>query len=450
MTALKACSEHLLTTLVIMVLLLASGPASAVPSFSRQTGVPCAACHVGGFGPQLTSFGRQFKLNGYTQSNGNGSKVPLSVMDVESFTHTRKDQPGNAGPYDGRNNNSSIQQVSLFLAGRLSEHVGSFTQITYSDIDRKVVMDNMDMRYANPFKWGEHTGVMGVSVNNNPGAQDVWNTSPAWRFPFIASDLVPGAGVGTLLEGGLAQQVLGATAYALVDGKYYGEFGFYRSLTPSTLRALNVDDGGSLAGLAPYYRFSYTHDGNGQTMTIGLTGLDARRRPDRLPGPTDRYRDIGVDASYQYLAGSNYLITVDAAFISESQHRGATFAAGGAEHSNGHADAFNLNASWYYKSHYGLTAGYFSNSGDRDDVLYAPNPGDGSRVGRPNSSGGVFQADWTPFGQADSWHSPWANLRVGIQYTVYGKFNGASHNYDGYGRNASDNNTLFLFLWNAF
>ena len=46
-------------------IVLASKPASALPSFARQTGQPCATCHNGAF-PQLTPFGRQFKLNGYT------------------------------------------------------------------------------------------------------------------------------------------------------------------------------------------------------------------------------------------------------------------------------------------------------------------------------------------------------------------------------------------------
>jgi hypothetical protein len=37
-----------------------------------------------------------------------------------------------------------------------------------------------------------------------------------------------------------------------------------------------------------------------------------------------------------------------------------------------------------------------------------------------------------------------------LQYTNYTKFNGASSNYDGNGRNAKDNNTLFLNAWFAF
>jgi hypothetical protein len=42
------------------------------------------------------------------------------------------------------------------------------------------------------------------------------------------------------------------------------------------------------------------------------------------------------------------------------------------------------------------------------------------------------------------------NLRLGLQYTGYWRFNGGSMNYDGFGRSASDNNSVFLFTWLAF
>jgi hypothetical protein len=45
---------------------------------------------------------------------------------------------------------------------------------------------------------------------------------------------------------------------------------------------------------------------------------------------------------------------------------------------------------------------------------------------------------------------PFVNARIGLQYTAYTRFNGAGHDYDGFGRSAGDNNTLFLFLWAAF
>jgi hypothetical protein len=42
------------------------------------------------------------------------------------------------------------------------------------------------------------------------------------------------------------------------------------------------------------------------------------------------------------------------------------------------------------------------------------------------------------------------NLRIGLQYTGYQRFNGGRSDYDGFGRSASDNNTLFAFAWLAF
>ena len=46
-------------------MLTQSETADAVPSFARQTGYYCSTCHT--VQPELTPFGRQFKLNGYTQ-----------------------------------------------------------------------------------------------------------------------------------------------------------------------------------------------------------------------------------------------------------------------------------------------------------------------------------------------------------------------------------------------
>ena len=143
------------------------------------------------------------------------------------------------------------------------------------------------------------------------------------------------------------------------------------------------------------------------------------------------------------------MFTLNGAYIHERQNRAASFAAGTAEHPTGTLNSTSLNASYYYDAHYGLSAGRFLNHGSRDQVLFAAEPGSGSRTGSPDSSGTIIQADWTPFGGKDSWHAPWANARLGLQYTIYDKFNGAAHDYDDFGRSAHDNNTLFLFLWLA-
>src|SRR6185369_6947809 len=84
-------------------------PAHAVPSFARQTGMPCTACHTNF--PLLTPFGRAFKLNGYVMRGGQQTDswqdmlkdVHLAAMALPSFTHTNKDQPQNAAPHFSEN-----------------------------------------------------------------------------------------------------------------------------------------------------------------------------------------------------------------------------------------------------------------------------------------------------------------------------------------------------------
>src|SRR5215472_490053 len=103
----------------------------AVPSFARQTGFPCSQCHTLSFGPALTAYGRQFKLNGYTFGAGE-QPLPLALMMQGGFSRSEAAQPAPPAPHFSRNDNLSVDQVSLFLATRLSDHLGMFAQTTYS------------------------------------------------------------------------------------------------------------------------------------------------------------------------------------------------------------------------------------------------------------------------------------------------------------------------------
>src|ERR1035437_1867475 len=67
--------------LISLLILLLPMQARAVPAFARQTGQNCVACHAGGQFPELTPYGRMFKMTGYTIGE---RTVPLSVMGVAS------------------------------------------------------------------------------------------------------------------------------------------------------------------------------------------------------------------------------------------------------------------------------------------------------------------------------------------------------------------------------
>jgi hypothetical protein len=414
-------------------------PAAALPSFARQTGQPCGGCHVGNFGPQLTSFGREFKLRGYTLRAGDSSTLPLSAMLVASYTHTASDQAEPAGPHDGTNDNFSVQELSLFGAGRISEHVGMFAQATYSDIDRHLALDNVEIRYAHPFTRGEHSGVFGVSLNNSPGLSDLRHTQGVWRFPFMASELAPSPEAAPLIDEGLGQQVVGADAYISVDSRWYAALGLYDTLSRSFLADINADYGGRSRGLTPYWRVLWQGPGG---FALGASGLNARIQPDSALALDNRYDDVGIDASWEKNVGDGDMFTVNASYMHERQRLDAALASGEAERSGHSLNSSNFNASYYIDNTYGLTFAWFDRSGSRDALLYPD-----SRIGSPDARGEILQADWTPFGKANSWNYPWLNLRLGLQYTRYERFQGSSRDYDGNGRDAGDNNTLFLFAW---
>lgn len=78
----------------------------AVPGFARQTGMACEACHT--VFPELTPFGRNFKLHAYTIDNlpqisgmnANRDQTlslnqlpPLPFMFQASYTSTKKSVP---------------------------------------------------------------------------------------------------------------------------------------------------------------------------------------------------------------------------------------------------------------------------------------------------------------------------------------------------------------------
>ena len=442
-------SRFLCGGLGTVVLGLVAHPAAAVPAFAVQTGQPCQTCHIGAFGPQLTPFGRQFKLNGYTLRAGDTFTPPISAMAVASFVHTQKDLPEPPAPHYATNDNTTLDEASLFLAGGFGNHFGGFAQVTYSGIDRAIAWDNIDLRAVDRTHLLGSDVTLGLSLNNNPTIQDAWATLPGWGFPFTDSDLMPGPDAATLVSDALAQNVLGLSAYAWWDDHLYTEFGLYDSLSSDFLERVGVDPGDTseIDGVAPYLRAAWQQNYGNQNFEVGAFALFADLFPgrDKNTGKTDHFTDLGLDASYQFTGTGEHIFTLNSRYIHEIQTLDATAALDGALNRDLNLDELNVNASYYYKNTYGFSAGAFGIWGKRDTLLYADN-----RTFAPDSSGFIFQADVTPFGGEDAPLGKRINLRVGLQYVVFTKVNGASNNFDGLGRNASDNNTLRLFVWTAF
>jgi hypothetical protein len=445
--------------LALELLLLVTPAAQALPSFAQQTGQPCTACHIGGFGPQLTPFGRAFKIGGYTQTGGDGiaSQIPLAAFIQSSFTHTNTPQPQPPANDFGNNNNPAINQISVFLAGRLTDYAGGFVQTTWSGTDRSIFLDNTDLRLTMPLSLGDSELRVGLSLNNGPGVQDAYNSSPIWRFPFISSSLVPTPAAQPLLTSGLVGNSIGLTTYAWYDRRLYLEAGGYASFGPTLLSAAGAALGpGSTANIAPYVRAAYEWNWNAQSAHVGGLVLSANFNPATsaftIDGSHGRnsFTDTELDGGYQYLGDGTHIVTFDASFVHEGQNQRANFNTGAASQAGNALNQVNANVSYFYQNTYGLTLGWQYTWGNADPLLYPAAPLTGSRNGSPDSNAFIIEADWIPFGKDTSWGRPFGNLKLGLQYTIYTLFNGGNGNYDGFGRAASDNNTFFLFAWLAF
>jgi len=430
--------------LMIACTLAWANPASAVPSYSRQTGEPCTSCHYGAYGPGLTPHGREFKINGYSDGK---FVLPLSVTGVASYTHTGKAQPEAASEHDSRNNNFAVDEVVGWVAGRILPHLGTFIAVEYSEIERHTELDHFNVNYTQPLKLGGKDAVLGVSVNNAPGSTDPFQSFSEMNFPHDGSSLVPERQGIPLLTDGMGGQVVGVNPYLWFDDSIYVEVGGYRSLSPHLINTIGVEDEfGKISGVATYGRLAYQKDFGKQVASIGLVGLHTAVHPEREPGPTNKHSDWGIDATYQYLGNRKNIIAANLNYLHEHQKRDFDVDEGSLERRGHNLNSVKASVSYYRDNTYGLSGAMFSSWGTRDSDLFEAEEGGGSRTGKPNTSGYILQADWTPFGKEDSPNSPWMNLRVGLQYTGYFKFNGASHDYDGFGRDASDNNTVYGFI----
>jgi hypothetical protein len=444
---------------VLLAIVFVSTRAHAVPAFAQQTGQPCTTCHIGAFGPQLTPFGRAFKIGGYMQTGGEGlaAQIPLSAFVISSFTNTNAPQQGGAAPHFGDDNNAAIDQVSLFLAGRVTDFAGAFIQGTYSGITRSFHLDNSDIRLTTPLTFDDSELRIGASLNNGPTVQDPFNSTPVWMFPFVMSALAPTPAAQPLLAGGLVGNSIGLTGYAWYDRHLYVEAGGYHSMDYVLLNATgNALGPGSTANVTPYARAAWQWDWNDQSAHIGALLLSANVNPAISAHSADssmgqnRFTDFGLDAGYQYLGDGTHIGTAYMLFMHENQDLQAAFNAGASSQTSSNLNQLRMNATYYYQNTYGLTLAWQYTWGKANPLMFTPAPITGSRNGKPDSNAFIIEADWVPFGKEDSWARPFVNLKIGLQYVTYTMFNGAAQNYDGFGRNASDNNTIFLYAWMAF
>jgi hypothetical protein len=313
----------------------------AVPSYSRQTGLPCASCHYAP--PELNAFGRKFKLDGYVfrtkpevaddKKDHNSAlhlleAFPLSVVFDTSFTSTKSPQPAT------QNGNLQFpQDISLFLAGAWGSHVGSFAQVTYTAQGNHFNWDNTDVRYANSHDLFGKPFTYGLTFNNNPTVEDLWNSTPAWGFPFKASNVSTTPTAKAIISGSLAQDVAGFGGYGMWNEHFYVGGTIYRSQhlggaepNPGTGFGFNI------RGMAPYWRVAWQTTTKNNSLEIGGYGMHVKSSPGAITGPTNSYTDWAVDFQYDRIIPQfkSDVLSFRGSYIRENSSLDATFGSGGA------------------------------------------------------------------------------------------------------------------------
>ena len=473
-----------------------SAPAQAIPVFARQTGHNCQACHISY--PELTPYGREFKLNGYTF--GEAQSIPVAVAIMGEYDTVKKSEQSSgsgqvcAGFTPGGHDchRPQLVQYSIFFGGRISDDFGMFGQMSSNEFlisngDKSSnassggftpTSDNTEFRYVHRITSDdslEPAAVIGLNVNNNPTMQDVWNAVPAWRFPWFP---YLGAGLGPLAAPYLdnasgGHNKVGSGVYAWIHKSWYleaevyhaasGFFNFMNWGTGGTVA--NMGDGPSdvLKGENPYFRAAYSHEWGYNSIEAGVLYFKAKTfqcNPDGSTGcaqaalgSTNEYKDTMFDVQYQYNRNEPWVFSGAASYIREKNNLlglfnfgplGSNAAVAQPDHT---VNEFNIKGTVYYNRALGATLGYTMLSGTSDNLLYGSSATNPATNGVGTSSNGSPRSNWWTL---ELNYLPLQDLRFSILYQSFSKINGGTSNFDGFGNNASGQNRLTGAIWWVF
>lgn len=164
---------------------------------------------------------------------------------------------------------------------------------------------------------------------------------------------------------------------------------------------------------------------------------------DRTTGLTDHYADVGIDASWLRPLASGNTVAVILRYTHEASNLLASCALGligdGAtpDCAKTVLNEWRGDVTYNWRGKVGATLAGFATTGTSNTAIYAP-------TNRPDSNGVTAQVDYTPWGTGNGPLGPRMNLRLGVQYTADGRFNGGVDNWDDNGAKAADADTLRL------
>jgi len=240
----------------------------ATPAFARQMDMNCFSCHNQSV-PMLNSFGRQFKLSGYTMTSGNksmitggdlGLSIPVAInagIGVKS-TYTSNDAAG------ARSNLTIPAGSAIMIGGKVAENMGANVLVGNDGIV------HMQVAYSRPMASGNaglsYYGTMGhgpfiaVESNNTGLHKELQMFDSSARTNAVQSR---GLGLGKGPASGLTA--------------FYGGYGLKAAVGVWSLGFNNINSNGGVdtdGGMGNLYRLTYdTPTVAGWNFTVGAFGV---------------------------------------------------------------------------------------------------------------------------------------------------------------------------------
>lgn len=173
--------------LALFATVLVVDAASAVPSFTRQTGLTCNQCHITFSNvPDFTFTGKKFRLNGYRtpyvaekiesgeEGALSGNRMLLGIQNIfslrfrNSFLAQSKPASDVAGPEAEAGPVTSVPgtSISFFYVGAIGEHIGIWNEFYFVDAGNQ-------SSSASPFKSYTTFDEYDVKFVMNPGYDNI-------------------------------------------------------------------------------------------------------------------------------------------------------------------------------------------------------------------------------------------------------------------------------------
>ena len=282
-----------------VVLLAVASTAHAVPAFARKYQTSCQTCHI--VFPKLNAFGEAFRLRGYRMPGETeemvkqppvslgapaykklwpqavwpgeiSNTVPLAVNVKMAYLNTSSvNDDGSVTRV--RNDLQFPQEVNIFGAGTLGEHVSYFSEVTFGenpDGSAIVELEHARIQFDSPFGPEDlfHFRLGKFAPNLFDGFQEMWistNAAIDSLFDFNPIGINGGTGLGAdaLSPGAISlpARIRGIEAYGIVNHRAMWVAGLANGVMAPPGDTTGRFDGNNAKDV--YARFDYKIGGMG-------------------------------------------------------------------------------------------------------------------------------------------------------------------------------------------